>query len=55
MEVLIRLARARKVLIHVRAILKASRAKQRTVRIEEVRVLFGLKETHHCFLHDHVA
>lgn len=36
MKVLIGLARARKVLIHVHAILKASRAKQRTLRLEEV-------------------
>lgn len=42
MKVLTRLARARKVLIHVHTILKASRAKQRTLRTEEV--LFGLKE-----------
>lgn len=44
MKVLIRPSRARKVLIHVHTILKPSRAKHRTLRLEEVRVLFSLKE-----------
>lgn len=43
-KVLIRLSRARKVLKHVHTILKASRAEQRTLRLEEVRLLFQIKD-----------
>lgn len=41
MKILIALSRARKVLIHVQSILKASRARQRTLRLVELKVLFG--------------
>lgn len=42
MKILIALSRARKVLIHVQSILKASRARQRTLRLVELKVLFRL-------------